>query len=670
MISDYGITSRLCTIGTMQETPVAEPIVQIRWDDGLEGTAKKIAETDVSPLRVLAGPGTGKTFALMRRVARLLQQGHTPGRILVCTFTRTAARDLRLELGALRVEGVDEVEASTLHALCFGILADAAVLPITGRIPRPLLKYEERFLLEDIKNAGEFGDVIECGKRLQAFTAAWARLQTDEPGWPLDDTDRTYHQALLHWLKYHGGMLIGEIVPQTLQYLRDNPACDHRSKFDHVLVDEYQDLNKAEQELIGLLGEQSKHTIIGDEDQSIYSFKHAHPEGIASFGERYPTVQDESLDQCRRCPTLVVEMANALISKNVQRTMRTLQKREGNPQGEVHVVQWKTMEQEAHGLAQFIHRQIQEGKCEAGKVLVLTPSRKIGYAIRDRLNTLGISAHSFFQEEVFDGSPKELEESKSQQAFTLLTLLAKPEDRVALRCWCGFGSATLECSKWNAITRVCAQSGETPYEFLQKLVSGEYSMERSQNILGRFQELQRRMAELENVRGQALADALFPPNEPWTERLRSMIPPIPEDSDAKALFALVQPALTQQETPLDVDYVRVMSLHKSKGLTADLVVVAGCVEGLTPRIEDGLTAEEAGRKLEEQRRLFYVALTRTRRTLILSSFIEIPRNLAYKMRVKVRMRGRGDQADAIASRFLSELGNSRPAAMSGIQLMV
>ncbi|MBW1924684.1 MAG: UvrD-helicase domain-containing protein [Deltaproteobacteria bacterium] len=87
----------------------------------------------------MAGPGTGKTFALMRRVARLLQDGATPNQMLVCTFTRTAARDLESELARLGVDGANEVRAGTLHAFCFGLLGRAEVLQATGRVPRPLL---------------------------------------------------------------------------------------------------------------------------------------------------------------------------------------------------------------------------------------------------------------------------------------------------------------------------------------------------------------------------------------------------------------------------------------------------------------------------------------------------------------------------------------------------
>ena len=124
--------------------------------------------------------------------------------------------------------------------------------------------------------------------------------------------------------------------------------------------------------------------------------------------------------------------------------------------------------------------------------------------------------------------------------------------------------------------------------------------------------------------------------------------------------------ITQPELPTDVDYVRVMSLHKSKGLTADLVIVAGCIEGLLPFILGDTRAEEE-RMLEEQRRLFYVAITRARQILFLSSVSELPRDLAHRIGAQVRG-GNPSHARTISSRFLAELGQSRPAAIRGREL--
>ena len=105
------------------------------WDDGLYGAPREIAETDRSPLRVVAGPGTGKTFALMRRVARLLEDGVDPRRILLVTFTRVAARDLEKALCLLESPGVQQVRKGTLHSFCFATLQRANVLGLTGCAP-------------------------------------------------------------------------------------------------------------------------------------------------------------------------------------------------------------------------------------------------------------------------------------------------------------------------------------------------------------------------------------------------------------------------------------------------------------------------------------------------------------------------------------------------------
>lgn len=460
----------------------------MRWDDGLEGIAKHIAEESSSPLRVVAGPGTGKTFALMRRVARLIQEdGISPRGILVCTFTRTAAADLQTELSKLGIEGVERVRKGTLHSLCFSLLKRSEVLDITGRHPRPLLQFEERFLQEDLK--GGHAGVRAVAKKIRTFNAAWARLQHETPGWPVSADDRRFSADLGGWLQFHEAMLIGELIPEALRYIRNNPMCPERTEFDCVLVDEYQDLNRAEQSILDLLSSSGSLTVIGDEDQSIYSFKFAHPEGIARFEDLHPGTHTEGLEDCRRCPCQIVEMANSLIAHNVSRDPRTLRPLTCNPQGEVFVVQWPSMYHEAEGIAEFIQDRVTSGQVEPGRVLVLAPRRDFGYAIRDAVNNRGIPAHSFFSEEAFDGSPMKLAESQSQQRFALLTLLAEPNDRVALRCWCGFGSSSLGSPGWSRIRIHSEGNGMSPREVLSALVAGELKLPHTTHLVERYRAL-------------------------------------------------------------------------------------------------------------------------------------------------------------------------------------
>ncbi|MGB7217804.1 MAG: ATP-dependent helicase [Vicinamibacterales bacterium] len=633
---------------------------EARWDHELAGVARNIAATNESPLRVLAGPGTGKTYAMKRRVMRLLQHGADGRRILVCTFTRTAARDVAREIQSLGVPGVESVWAGTLHGLCFSTLQRRAVLQVTGREARTLASSEERFLNEDMRS---FGGAREAGKKLKAFGSAWARLQTDEPGWPHDPADHAFQIALLEWLRFHEAMLVGELVPITLQYLRENPMCEERRQFEHVIIDEFQDLNRAEQALVDLLAENATLTVIGDEDQSIYSFKHAHPEGIATFDDAHPGTHDETLRECRRCPTEVVALANALIAQNPSASGRPLEPRRQNCLGDIHIVQWRSPTDEAEGIARHVLERIQAGHVTAGQVLVLAPRRQFGYAVRDALLGLGVVAHSFFNEQALDGNPKHLEDCLAQQAYALLTLAADPEDRVALRSWCGFGSESLGEPGWRRIRARADATGESPREILEQVVDGAIGLPHTRAVVERYELLQGRLAALRDQRGQELADRLFPTAETWSEPFQTIVASSFRPGtafNAEDLLDEVRAGITQPETPTEVDFVRVMSLHKSKGLTSTLVVIMGCIEGAMPRIDFDSSQAEQRRSLEEQRRLFYVAVTRTTDSLVLSSVTHIPPQEAFQMGIAVGPAGR-----VHTSRFLADLGPRRPEAIRG-----
>lgn len=635
------------------------------WYDSLPKEFLEIARTRRSPLRVMAGPGTGKTSALVNRITWLLTESKAdPRRILLVTFTRVAAHDLQRELERLEAPNVRLVHAGTLHSLCFLTLNRAHVLGLTGRTPRPLLEFEERFLLEDLKSP-DLGDYHERRRQLKAFEAAWAREQDQDPGWPKDPSDRVFQNLLYNWLRFHRAMLLGESVPETLRYLRENPQCRERRMFDHVLVDEYQDLNRAEQSLIDLLSENGKLTVVGDEDQSIYeSFRYAHLQGIVQFDITHNGTYDVPLELCHRCPKHIVDMANTLIRNNARRTGRKLRTKPNAPYGEVHIVQWLDMEAEAEGLANFIHKKIASGEFEAGETLVLCPRRQFGYMIRDALNSRDVPAHSFFHQKELEGNPRKLNDSKSQEAFTLLTLLANPGDRVAPRCWLGFRHSDLRTKQYGRVREYCGASGRNPREVLDALTDGQLSIPYAGGVVDRYQLLRIRLQELKAKKGLELCNMLFPPEEEWAEAFCVLTEAFSQDSIPKQILSALLTSITQPELPADVDYVRVMSVHKSKGLTADNVVVCGCIQGLIPGLHADLSLQEQRIMMEEQGRLFFVAITRPKKTLVLSSVLYLPVDLAYRMGVTFRRRG-GNLAQTIASQFIYELGPSRPDPVKG-----
>lgn len=131
----------------------------------------------------MAGPRTGKTFAAMRRIARLLETGTPPTTILTVSFTRTAANDLISQLQSLGSPGADRVVASTLHSLCFSMLSKNAVFQTTNRVARPLF-FEIDCMVADL--AQGFGGKRTIFDLLKAFESYWATLQHHQPGWPQD----------------------------------------------------------------------------------------------------------------------------------------------------------------------------------------------------------------------------------------------------------------------------------------------------------------------------------------------------------------------------------------------------------------------------------------------------------------------------------------------------
>lgn len=641
------------------------------WRDGLEGPALNVASATERVIRVAAGPGTGKSFTMKRRLARLItEDGVDPRRILAVTFTRTAAADLVQSIRALEVPGDDQITTGTLHGFCFRLLNRDVVFNVERRVPRPLvtfsssgvLRFEAEPMLADLRDR-RFGGKKDKTQRVLAFEADWARLQSDDPGWPPDATDRQFHGELIEWLRFHRAILIGELIPLALHYLRGNPQADELSAFDVVLVDEYQDLNRAEQVLIDILAGTGQLMVIGDEDQSIYSFRHANPEGIIQFLENHADARGLPLAECRRCPKRVVAMADSLIRHNhAGATVERLVPRADNPEGEVAIVQWPTLDDETRGLATYIKTLVESGRAQAGEILVLAPRRVIGYRIRDALLAAEIPVHSYFSEEA-------VEAVEAQRALTLLRLLAIPYDRVALRWWLGMGSPTWRSSEYARIRSAAEQENIEPVDLLYSVSRGERTMAGIRSTVAEFRRLDDELAQLRNLDVTELVARLLPEGASWSRAMREAALLHVEEEQNTTVASLVDAivtSVTQPTMPQEGAFVRVMSLHKSKGLTAKAVVVAGCNAGLIPTIIEGRRARPVAAQEQEGRRLFYVACTRCTECLVLSSFARVPDDLAHSLGL-AQGRRRGRQIDVQATPFLRQLGPSAPRAVGGAE---
>ncbi len=637
------------------------------WSEGLTGIAYEIAARESRLMRVCAGPGTGKTFAMMRRVGRFLEEGVPPEKILVVTFTRAAARDLRRSLVRIDHPEAIKVVSGTLHSHCFRVLQDEAVLSLTGRTPRPLLKHEHKYLEQDLAGAN---GLKSSQTHIAAFEAEWARAQTDDPGWPTDNRDQAFHGELMGWMQFHQAMLIGELVSETRKFLKANPASPHASEFSHVLVDEYQDLNRADQETIESLASHASLLVVGDEDQSIYGqLRYAQPEGIRDFPRTHPDTDSLLMEECRRCPKQVVSLANSLISRNGDREPHELLEHAPNTDDEVvEIVQWGSQEEESFGLAQAIQKIIaeKENGISAQDVMVLVPRRSVGHAIKKALDILGVPARTEFTEDV-------LASKEAQRRYGFLNLLASPEDRVALRVLLGLGMSERGAKPYARLRRYCEQQDQSPFDVMDNIVRGSIQIPYVQTLVPAWQEAIGFIGQHLLCTDQTLIDGLFPESHADLRVLRTMAMQTllqhkqrGEELTASRLFTSIR---EQVSTPAELseggDFVQIMTLHQSKGLTAKAVVVAGVVQGWIPSIDHELKGSERQRQLSEQRRLFYVAITRCTERMILSSFISMPTTDAKKLNVSTVKSSNG-QSRVIASVFLSELGIRSPKPKMGL----
>lgn len=632
------------------------------WNQDLTGVQLAIATDPASPVHVLAGPGTGKTRAMMRRVARMLEEG-VPGQgILTVSFTRTAARDLQEQLLTLGSPGADHVNATTIHSLCFSALLQDAVFRATNRSPRALLSYEIDQLKNDLKD--QFGGKREVARLIDAYEAAWARLQHEAPGPPSDPRDLEFEGVLLDWLRYHRSMLIGELVPILLRFLQDNPHVEALPRYRAVLVDEFQDLNKSDQQLVEVLARNGSFTVIGDDNQSIYRFRHANPEGIRLFAANHAGTVSHRIDECWRCPPNIVAMSNALISHDPAARPTPLIPQPNRADADVFVVQHPSVEDEADALAAYIDQYLQNRPTTPpGQVLVLSPRRVFGNAIRDALIQRQRNAMSFFWEDALKAVP-------AARGFSLLTLLVDRYDRAAYRAWLGLGRPDGNLAGYRRIRSYAEDHNLEPFDVCEQLAAGHLNLPYTGRVVARHTELVAYLGTLAGLDGLALVRALWDPTDPDALTIRlaaeTISLEVPEPAELRA--GLVE-VLTQPELPQSTgDVIRVMSLHKSKGLTADLVVVAGCVGGAIPSVDSRLSDAEQDADLKEQRRLFYVAITRAKDTLVLSSVTSLPLRTARQTNIppaSIYRRQGETYARLAASPFIAELGPSAPSSQRG-----
>ena len=585
---------------TITMTSEGQPVP---WLEDIEGfAAHELIESDEKVIRVIAGPGSGKTTCLKRRIQRLVQKdGIDPKTMFIGTFTRAIARELQEALGK-------NVQVSTLHSLAYKLLRKYPAA-CQGMRLRFLLRYEEDALLYDLEGVGSA--IVDIHRRRDAL-----RLLQASRSQRTTYANAQFDGAIRRWLTKHRAMLVGEVVHLCVVGLEsaDIPP----GSFDYVVIDEYQDLTAAEQELVRLIWSKvGSLAVMGDNDQSIYGFRFNHPKGIADFHQTWPKCKDLTFIDNRRCGSAILDAANLMMAEagSAKPPMTAKSARAGN----LRAVQWESLDDEIQGLTTFIRSHTEES------FLVLVPRRFIGYRLAE---AIGNDARTAFSEQVID-------HPFAQEAFATASLLADPDDFVAARAYLGLqGTKREHAPRRNAAAYANLPTNIGGHELIRHIAKGKVDVSGTgkSNIIKRTKRavelIERSLTPTEVI--DLVFDEAVAIEEQDDEKRRWLV------EDLRELHSASQGLLSRQDAPglsqvmailryriatraplrLSDDEeprVRIMTLHSAKGLEADNVVIAGVADQFMP-------GQDADRPsvVAEQRRLLYVAVTRARDSLIIS----------------------------------------------------
>lgn len=653
------------------------------WNEGVRGTqVLPLINSDANTIRCVAGPGSGKTFGLVRRVERILHpdglgvDGHD---VLVVAFNRVIARQLRGDIHA-RLKTFDykqEPGIRTIHALCVEVI---------GEELRMLLPHEVDAMIYDV---------------LQEYPAV-AVLYDDfhETEQALRDHEAGHHDHLLlwqaarQWLLRHKAHLVSDLPRLLLERLKGGDFPEQG--YDYVIVDEFQDLTPGEQELMFRLRRPGGQLVaLGDPRQSIYTFRGNDRQGLANLEALVGaggSVTDVSITECQRCPKPIVLAANQLMALSGVEAMVPVSDATAN----IHVVTWKTPEAEAAGMATAIVQNIHAHPND--RHLAMVTRRQFGYRLRDKITELDpkLRVELGFSEGL-------LESWAAREAFLLFCLLVDP-DPPTWRAWLGYknsvtgkdfsapkrsADAYLQLLKRanDAVTDATIQALTTEPRGKSRGAGGLAIWDRAKRFLDlrtRFNWNGQNAAgfvynlfdtthwlgadyDEERIEGATLDLQLL--REKTLALLKQEQERRTEDQPVQHLRRVAERLRHQIATnePLatgEPSNLQVATLWGAKGVTAEHVYILGvCQEALPGQRRDEYPGTDAD-YVDEQRRLFYVSITRAKKTLVISRALRVGRGPAKQLGLTVTTGGKF-WADLKMSPFLHDIMGLLPTAVPG-----
>lgn len=624
---------------------------------------REAVETLEGPLLILAGAGTGKTRVITWRIAHLIERGESPGAILAVTFTNKAAREMAQRAGQLigrsgaGSTGEKRPTICTFHSLGARILREH--IRALGYQPNFVVYGESeqlallRKLLSHIHSGSDRPDpglVLACLSKIRNG----ARLGGELTG--LAQSLAAHLQS-----KYEGALRAANAVdfddlillPLKLLAARPDICRQFHDRFRYIMVDEYQDTNAAQFKLLQcLVGPAQNLCVVGDDDQSIYGWRGAETANLLELEKHYPRVRVVALEQNYRSTNTILEAANAVIRHNPRRRSKKLWSNQG-PGEKIVLEGFANEEAEAQGIVEQISFYRQLEKRGLGEFAVLFRTNQQSRALESALRKAGMPYRVIGGQSYFDRK-----EIKDFLAY--LKLFLNPADEISLTRIAnvparGISEATLE-----KLLSISHQRAEPVFRSMQSPeVLAAFPAKTAQAVAAFAAFVEKHRATLRAPGVGRLAEWArgWLAESGYLEYLTRSSPPgegesrvqtieqflaspdfnaVGEDALHGLLEALALEEDREEREEKERDAVQLITIHSCKGLEFTFVYIAGVEDGILPHSR----AKEEN-TLDEERRLFYVAMTRARRSL----------NLSYCM----GRRKYGDVVPCHPSPFLKEL---------------
>lgn len=606
--------------------------------DGLNSQQREAAETIQGPLLILAGAGSGKTRTIIHRIAHIIETGQAwPSQILAITFTNKAAGEMRERIAKMEIEDSKRIWMSTFHAMCARIM----------RTHSQWLGYDDHFVIYDMDDQKRLYKSLvkelELNDKYYSYQYIGGEVSTAKNNFVSPDgyikanagdyrkeKVGLYYKRYQESLKANNAMDFDDLIYNTLLLFKGFPEIleQYQNKFKYILVDEYQDTNHSQYELVNLLAKKYKNLCVcGDDDQSIYGWRGADITNILDFEKDYTGAKIVKLEENYRSTQLILDGANSVISCNTGRKEKALwTKNKGDEK--IMVSSFNQGYDEARFIIDEIKKNISEGKGIYGD-----------FAILYRTNAQSrLFEEALMREEVpfqLIGGTGFYSRTEIKDVIAYLNVLSNPKDnmgflRIVNMPKRGIGSATIE--------KIGEYAAFKSFSLMEAFHHVEEIPELSPSVKNKVRAFSELMIKLSDIMKDASLSELMnavieksgylemlelgkmDKGESRLENLRELVSSAADfekNSDDQSLSAYLETVALSSETDKydgDEGKVLLMTLHNAKGLEFPIVFLPGLEEGIFPHGR----AMDSPEGIEEERRIFYVGITRAMRQLYIS----------------------------------------------------